>query len=160
MSSKREDNITTEINKLFRKHRGKLTKEDIVNEAENKKSPLHVEFEWDDAKAGHLHRLERAGELFRYCTVVVRNGGKTVTAPAYVHDPDAPGNRSGYVETLATRRVESSRKIVLAELQRCEYAIERARNVAAALSLEHPALEIELERMLKQIIVFTESLAA
>ena len=37
----------------------------VVQEARNKKSPLHAEFEWDDAKAGHEYRLAQARRLIR-----------------------------------------------------------------------------------------------
>jgi stage V sporulation protein SpoVS len=39
--------------------------------AKNKKSELHGEFEWDNEKAGHLHRLNQARHLLS-CIVIER----------------------------------------------------------------------------------------
>ena len=45
---------------------GTLESEAIVAAAKPKRSALHPAFEWDDAKAANLHRLEHAGMLRRH----------------------------------------------------------------------------------------------
>lgn len=49
---------------------GKLTADIVVDEAKNPRSALHGEFEWDDSKAAHEHRLQHARSLIRSITVV------------------------------------------------------------------------------------------
>jgi|GEM_PF-1296131 len=55
--------------RIARKY-GSLTRQHILEEAKSPKSPIHGEFEWDDSKAAHAHRLWQAGELRR--TLVYR----------------------------------------------------------------------------------------
>ncbi len=43
----------------------------VVAEAKRPKNPLHNEFEWDDAKAAHEHRLDTARRIIRVTRIVV-----------------------------------------------------------------------------------------
>lgn len=44
---------------------GSLTPAVVVEEATPEDAPLHNRFEWDDAVAGHKHRLDQARRLIR-----------------------------------------------------------------------------------------------
>lgn len=55
----------------------------VVDDARNKLSPLHDCFEWDDSKAAHAHRLERARYLIRSVEVVIRRDGKEFQTRAF-----------------------------------------------------------------------------
>lgn len=46
-----------------------LTAEIVLKDARNIRSVLHSFFEWDDAKAAELHRLQQAGHLIRSIAV-------------------------------------------------------------------------------------------
>lgn len=48
----------------------KPTAEALLEEATDEACPIHDAFEWDDAKAGHEHRLNQARHMMR-CFVVV-----------------------------------------------------------------------------------------
>ena len=61
---------------------GEYTPEQIVEAARDKKSEIHRFFNWDDAKAAHLYRLDQARLMVR-CLVVITDGGKTM--PKAVH---------------------------------------------------------------------------
>jgi hypothetical protein len=61
--------IGPELLRLKNLH-GTLTKAVVVESAESAQSPLHTEFEWDDAKAAKLHRLEHARYIMRSIMVV------------------------------------------------------------------------------------------
>lgn len=56
----------------------------IVNAAKAKRSPLHTYFEWDDAVAGPLYRLEQARLLTR-SVVIVREDGAGESNPRAFH---------------------------------------------------------------------------
>ena len=51
--------------KLGVKHDGSLTRDIVLSDAQNPKSPLHACFEWDDKVAANTYRLEQAGWLIR-----------------------------------------------------------------------------------------------
>lgn len=48
---------------------GRLTPEAVVDSARSEDSPLHVLFEWDDAKAADRYRVHQAGHVIRCVTV-------------------------------------------------------------------------------------------
>lgn len=66
-----QEKTTTEkiLGELAQKHGG-LTPEIVLQSAKSKASPLHALFEWDDAKAGDLYRLEQARGLIRRIKVI------------------------------------------------------------------------------------------
>lgn len=59
--------------KKIRAERGSATPAHIVESARDKRSPLHDEFEWDDRKAGHAHRLNQAAALVRSVDVIIQS---------------------------------------------------------------------------------------
>lgn len=70
-----------------------VTREDLLADAKNPKSPLHDAFEWDDKIAGHQFRLQQAGYILR-ALVVVKDEGKaqekTVRAFVNVREDKKP----------------------------------------------------------------------
>jgi len=59
-----------------------LTAEAVVVKATPDTSPLHPAFEWDDAEAARLHRLEQARLIMRSVVVVSESGER---APLLIH---------------------------------------------------------------------------
>lgn len=59
-----------------KKNNGEASADDIVKAATPKRNPLHPEFEWDDATAGHEYRLTQARAIVRHL-VEVRKDTKT-----------------------------------------------------------------------------------
>ena len=53
---------------------GRIFPADVVKAAEQKSSPLHKHFEWDDTEAGHQWRLQQARSLIAKYTVVFEVG--------------------------------------------------------------------------------------
>ena len=60
---------------------GHLTPYIVLAEAADEQSPLHSVFEWDNAKAGHQHRLWQARQLIR-SVKIERPDGKPM--PKYI----------------------------------------------------------------------------
>jgi len=52
-----------------RDNRGRLTPQNVVDEARPVDHPLHHHFEWDDAVSGHEFRIIQARQLIRRVTV-------------------------------------------------------------------------------------------
>ncbi len=68
--SERRDLVTVRLLELYDRD-GKLTAESVLSEAYDAESPLHAEFEWDDAQAAYQYRLEQARLLVRKAEVTI-----------------------------------------------------------------------------------------
>ncbi len=157
--STREEIIRAALEPLRKS--GRLTPQAVVRAARDKRHPLHKEFEWNDAKAADMQRIERARELIRYVTVVVVNKTASVVSPYYVRDPRAPPKEAGYVPVTAQEIDRNNAKtIMLAELDRCESAVERARNVVGALDKKFPGISDQFENLLRKVLEIREMLRA
>jgi hypothetical protein len=93
---------------------GKLTPEQVVAEAADSSSPLHDKFEWDDAVAGHLYRLEQARGLIRKVQVVVEQTQVRAfvhlrSAGSYTPIRDAMSNVDTRAEVLAAFQRDAER---------------------------------------------------
>lgn len=88
---------------------GGLTPTRVLRVAKNPDSILHPRFEWDDAKAGHQHRLWQARQLIS--TKVFKPEGTERLLRSYVHIP-SPDGEGEYV--LASSVVHHPDKLALA----------------------------------------------
>lgn len=117
---------------------GRLTAEELVQAASKRSHPMHVDFLWDNAKAGHLYRVEQAREYIRDVRIVTYIHETAVRSVAYVRDPAAAADEQGYVRvnTLRDER-ENAHKTLANEMSRIMAQIERASEIADALGLEN-----------------------
>lgn len=150
--TERQERIRKAIQELRDRH-GRVTPRMVVDAAKNAKHPLHDEFEWDDATAADQARLERARVLIRYVTVMVVHESKQIKVPMYVRDQTKEPTEQGYIAlTSAQMDRKNAEATMLAELARCQSAIERARGVVGVLDEKHPGLSAKLEKMLNDIV--------
>lgn len=135
------------LEEIAAKTGGILKPEVVVGEAADPRHPLHDRFEWDDAKAGHAHRVEQARELIRSVRVEVIVQKRRISTVFYVRDPSLPTNVSGYV-SLPRLKTESElvEAVIAQEFARAEAALVRARDLAAALGLREN-IDEEVERI-------------
>jgi len=116
--------------------RGRVTAENLLDVAQDVDHPLHDEFEWDNDKAGHQHRLHQARKLISSVRVIVVHETKRVSTVGYVHDPSIPPNEPGYISTTRLKtEFEAAQEAILVEITRVQAALERAREIASALDL-------------------------
>lgn len=116
---------------------GHLTADAVIEDAQHPESPLHDQFEWDDAKAAMEARRETARRLIRSVKVVVRTETHTIAVPRYVRSPDAPEREQSYSESASLRSDYDRAMASFAyEVERAEAAIRRAQNVAYAVGLQ------------------------
>lgn len=125
---------------------GIVTPDALVAAARAPDHPLHQLFEWRDDIAAQKHRVDQARTLIRSVVYVGRDAdNKRVTSIAYVHRPGSL--EQGYIPVQA---VEKDRllaySVVMSELQRCEAAVNRARNLADVFGLQD-----DLDGMLSEI---------
>jgi hypothetical protein len=150
---KRMDRIQTELEAIRGKHRGRLTPLAVVEAARNKTHPLHKEFEWDDKKAAHRQRLDRARELISYIVVVTIDKTVRMKAPYYIHDPSLPPNTSGYcLLTSDSITAKDAQQFLRSEIARVEDIIGRSRGAVAVLERRFPGLSRQLQQALQQIV--------
>lgn len=64
--------VGEELERIRKRHRGKLTAKYVVAAAKNERSVLHSGFEWDDAVAAEKHRLEQARKIIQSIEVVIQ----------------------------------------------------------------------------------------
>jgi hypothetical protein len=163
MSSARQDEIRRELERIRKKNGGKLRRADVVRAAKaDKKGVLGKLFDWNVDRAAMKHWLDRAQEIItRYVTITVVTKSQVIRSVAYVRDPDAVTNVSGYValdQEAFDRRQATS--ILLNELERIKSGVERGRDIAAVLDAQHPGLSGMFEKMLHEIIDLRDRLAA
>jgi hypothetical protein len=114
---------------------GRIKPETVVEKARNPKHTLHREFEWDDSKAAHLHRIDTARQLIREVKFTVVHENVKIIAPYYVSDPSA--EESMYVPTIKVAKSrELAKQVILDELERIKGAIRRARSLSEVFKME------------------------
>lgn len=112
----RKAKLVAEIEKLQRKD-GSYAPEDIVSFAlKNPDSETHGQFEWDDAKAAHEHRLLTARHLISVYVLVVKVGSPEIIIPV-ISVPSLRSSGGSYLSRDAVAAEESYRQEVLEEIQ-------------------------------------------
>lgn len=142
-----DEAVRKRIIALADKNGGRIEPDQVIEDAQNPKSPLHGEFDWDVEKAAWEHWRDVARGLIRSVQVerVVHN--RTVTSIAYVRDPQKASGEQGYVALDTIKGTERlAHAALIAEFDRASSALERALAVAAALELEK-----DVESLLRRI---------
>lgn len=131
---------------------GKLTPEQVVEEARNPESPLHGYFEWDVEKAAAQHWLDQARSIIRSVTVNIKTETRTVRSVGFVRDPTMEAGRQGYMLVRRVRTEEDwARDALVDEFKRVGSALKRARTLAVALGLGD-----QIERFMSEVEVLRE----
>jgi hypothetical protein len=145
ISNKQE--VASALQSLADRNGGRITPTQVVAAAKDKTSPLHRCFTWDDAVAGHRHRLNEARELIQSIRVITHKEQRVVRGIAYVRDPEAAANQQGYISTAKLRTDEDlARAALVEEFSRAAAALRRAMAVAEVLQMKD-----EVERFVSGI---------
>lgn len=115
-----------------------LLPDHVVEEAKDVNHPFHDRFEWDDAKAGHAHRINQARALIRSVQVVVTTETRQIKSVFYVPNPEkSKATEQGYVTTA---KVRSERDLAIAtitrEFSQVEALLVRVRDLATSVGLD------------------------
>lgn len=65
--------VSEQLREIYRDHGDRLTPTIVVTVASAPSHPLHSHFEWDDAIAGHKHRLAQARNLIRSSKIMFKD---------------------------------------------------------------------------------------
>ena len=134
MSDVVRDDIRQRLADLAEENGGVLTPSMVVEDAKDRDSPLHDQFEWNLRAAAMQRWLDRARELIRSVRIDVRTDTSVVRVPAYVRDPRADDRSQGYVGTASLRTdADLARVAIVREFARAAAALRRAKDLAAAL---------------------------
>jgi hypothetical protein len=141
MDRAKREAIAARLAKIAKLNGGRVTPDAVLADAQNAKSPLHDQFEWDDTVAARQYRLQQARELIRSVKVEITTNTKTVSTVRYVRDPSA-GEAQGYVEVAKLRDDKTlAAEALQAEIRQANALVARARSLAEALGL---GAEIEM----------------
>ncbi|MGH6628405.1 MAG: hypothetical protein ACREB3_01585 [Burkholderiales bacterium] len=148
MNPVKRQEIVNRLEEIRVANAGRLTAEAVVEDARDKASPLHSEFEWRQKEAAYQHWLDTARHLITSFRVVVTEE-VSVRAPKYVRDPRLEGDEQGYVSLYSLQSDEDAAMAVInSEFGRVESALRRAQGVAEVLGLKSV-----LDDLLAQILV-------
>lgn len=133
--------------------KGGITASELVEAARDEDSPAHDAFEWDDAVAGHEHRLSQARKYLRVVSVRYRSGE---TSEALVCVPkrsdDESESRQGQYRPISVVVVDPD-AYALAERQFVSIigsagrALRQLRDAAIAAKLVDRIADIDLTRI-------------
>jgi hypothetical protein len=122
---------------LARRH-GKVSAEALVSDARSPQHPWHSRFEWNDAEAGHRHRLDQARDLIASVRYRIVQSDRLLACPYYIHDTELASGEQGYVSVPELLTSEGrARNVVTAELEAVAAALRRAVSIAEVLGLRH-----------------------
>lgn len=151
MSLKHGD-LKAAIDEIAKKHGGRVTPRNIIDEARDENHPLHNEFEWSDPVAADKHRLAVAAALLRRIEYIGTDvQGREITAVGYVYD--APSQTHVPLSAVA-RNKQQSYDLMMQELAACESHIRRAQKIADVIHLRD-----ELDKLLHECIGVRERVA-
>lgn len=125
---------------------GQITPSQVVRDAKDKRSPLHVLFDWNQKRAAEKHWLWRAREIIGAVTVVISNETTTIRSPVYVHLPDVKGQGYQSVATLR-QNPNQARESLIYTLEMASGHLRRALDLAAPLGLRN-----EIDTLLAEIV--------
>lgn len=154
--------VAQRLRDLYKQH-GEITPEIVVEDARDKRSPLHEEagFEWDIKKAAYNSWIEHARDLIANVEIeVAEEDHGTEFIPVYIRDPRKPPQTQGYrsLEALRSDRSSKWRQLAFAnEISQIRALLHRTWRVAIGLGIgkkvKGAISEIEklLDRMEKAI---------
>jgi hypothetical protein len=132
---------------------GRITPEDVIEDAKNPDSPLHSQFEWDQGKAAHAHWVETARKLIRGVRLVRHVESRLVSSVAYVRDPTCAANQQGYrsVVSVKTER-QLAEEVFREEVRRLVALTRRVSELATMLGMKE---DLDIDSLLDR----TETIA-
>ena len=126
--------VAQAIMALSEVHGGRLTPEQVVTSARDRRSPLHGCFVWDDKKASEAYRLLQARVLVKSVRLEVTT--ESLTTPRRIPAFGLDKEHHAYATLDLLRQDEdAAREAAIAEFARAASALRRARAIAIELDL-------------------------
>ena len=131
----------------IREKRGVLTPEVVVEESRDEKSVLHKCFQWDDAKAAALYRVEQARTLIANIRVEIIETVLTGKFRGFVNVTTVTGRPRSFIPLQEAMLAETPRADLLAQ----------AKRDAKAFVDKYSQLE-ELNKVKQDMLLFTNDI--
>lgn len=130
------------------KEDGAVMPDRVVRVAADPQSPLHGEFEWDDARAAHHYRIDQARYVVQSVAVRIqrREGASSENLRAFVF---LRSEARGYRDTVAVLNNESTRKQLIDDAMRDADIFRRKYSSLSELADVFSAIE-RTERRLRE----------
>lgn len=147
MTGEQREAIRIRLNEIEARNGGRLTPDAVVEDAKQKSSPLHNQFEWDTKKAAYSHWIEQARTLITSVKIIERTETTTVKSVYWIRDPSAAGTEQGYVSIKTLRSdKEAARAALVDAFSAAGDLLRRAKNLAVVLEME-----TEVDALLKGV---------
>jgi hypothetical protein len=147
------DAVVGELERI-RSATGSIRAETVLESAAGEASPLHVYFEWDDARAAHEQRLETARRLIRAVVSAVPPGTDEVSKYVYTEREYVPlatiaADPGRYLQALAAARrdLESAERRVADLLNAAKVEGRSRKGDVARIMLAAQALQTAHEAL-------------
>jgi len=132
------------------KGKGHLQPQMVVDASRPKRAPLHNYFEWDNKKAGELHRLDQASKLIRSVRVVAQEASETVLRRPFIHIPaQIKGTPSSYYPTATVMSSVDLRGRAIADALSYLHQAKSRLKEYRELEKEHSVIE-RVEQQLRE----------
>ncbi len=137
MTKEKKEAIRARLAEIEMRNRGRLTPDAVIDDAKQKDSPLHDQFEWDKSKAAYAHWQDQARALITSVRVTVTTETSIVKSVYYVRDPSAASKDQGYVSVDKLRTDQDmAREALVSEFSRVADLLRRARELAIVLEMQ------------------------
>lgn len=90
--------IGKELERLSKKHQGRITPEIVLKEATKNKNPLHKYFDWDNDRAAHQWRIQQTRYMIRSIEVQIGNEETVIVRKFYSLEDDEDGGEVTYID--------------------------------------------------------------
>ena len=132
------DDVDRRLQALQRE--GRLAVDDVIEDGRDPSSPLHAHFTWDIAEAAQERWRDQARALIRRVKLEVTVRQVAISVPRFVRDP---AEKHVYRPLLSVRcEEETSRRVIIDEMNRVVQAARRARAIATVLGSDDDVTEI------------------
>jgi len=125
--------------------KGQITARRVLEDAKQKRSPLHSLFNWDLAHAAERWWLHRARMIIGAVTIQVTHSDTVIKSPCYVVDTSVKGQGYRSVVSMKTD-TSSARESLIYTLEVAAGHLRRAYDLAAPLGLSQ-----DIDALLAQI---------
>lgn len=141
--------VEAHLKQLCDANGGRITPEQVLEDAKDPESPIHDYFEWDNNAAANRFRLGQARALIRSVEYLFRTETHKYEVPYFVRDPNSERGESAYVPVVRVRTNEDmSRDVLIQKFVQARNALESARKHAILFGLE-----AEIDRFVHELDV-------
>lgn len=141
------------LNKIAERNNGTFKPIDVVEEARNKKNPLHEVFDWDNTTAAEKYRIEQARHLIQHIYVEVKYDHTKKDMRGWISVSETPNEKKLNIKYINVQRVmeepDLRYQVVLGALEEAEYWRERW-NQYNELSLVFNSIKKTKQKLLKK----------